>query len=164
MFRRSALVLLLMMWLPLRAAAACNLLPTSLVSEVPVGVWRPGTEREWMNVGLIRFSSNAIQLSNERYQLCFVEKLKSRGEVSTQQGGTTPVSDVLVYAVDANKGKRPYSSRYLGVAQYSEQHTDGTKENWVEAYWCQKLEDIRGGRFWCSMNHYVCESGACLTP
>jgi hypothetical protein len=164
MCRRNVLVLLFALWVPQWAAAACNLLPVNLVGQVPVGIWRPGTEREWMNVGLIRFSRSAIQLSNERYQLCFVEKLKSRGEVSTRQGGTTPVSDVLVYAVEASKGKRPYSSKYLGVAQYSEEYADGTKERWVEAYWCQRLEDIRGGRFWCSMNHYVCESGACLQP
>lgn len=164
MLRCEALSLLAALWLPLSAGAACNSLPMNLADKIPVGVWRPGNEREWMNVGLIRFSSNAIQLSSDRYGLCFVEKLKSRGEVSLTQGETAPLSDVLVFSVDTNRGKHPYSSRYLGISQYSEKFPDGTKQSWVEAYWCQKLEHIRGGRFWCSTNHYLCESGACLQP
>ena len=165
MLRRHVLSLLVASWFPLSAWAECNPLPAELVDMIPVGLWRPSTEREWMNVGLISFSSKAIRLGGNRYRLCFVEKLPSRGEVSVDQGGASSPSDVLVFSIVANKGQRPYSnSGYLGVSQFSMDYQNSTKQNWVEAYWCQKLEHIEGGRFWCSVNDYVCESGACLQP
>jgi hypothetical protein len=163
MLNYPILSLVVALWLPAAAEAVCRPLPKELRGEIPVGVWRPGTEREWMNVGLIRFSVDAIRLGGERYRLCFVERLPSRGDVNLLRQNISSPSDVLVFSVEATKkGQRPYlNSKYLGISQFSVGPAIGIKQNWVETFWCQKLEDLRGDRS-CSVNDYVCESGACL--
>lgn len=99
----GALLFLVILSLPGSVWAACNPLPTALVSKIPVGVWRPDSEREWMKVGLIRFSRNVIQLGSNRYRLCFIEKLPSRGEVSLSREGVSSPSDVIVFSVNATR-------------------------------------------------------------
>ncbi len=56
-----------------------------------------------MKVGLIRFSRNVIQLGSNRYRLCFIEKLPSRGEVSLSREGVSSPSDVIVFSVNATR-------------------------------------------------------------
>ena len=161
----GALALVLMTCQDPATSAECRAVPDHLLDRIPKGVWEPPSLRELGNIGLIEFSRNEVVLGGRRFPLCFLELTKGREHVSILLDSHTPPSDVLVFSIGKGRQRMPYDgSKVLGVSTFAGVQNAGPLQNWVEAFWCADLHSIAEGRFWCSVNDYVCNTGPCLLP
>lgn len=142
-------------------AGQCNRVPKRLEQQLPNGTWHPNRMAEWEDVGLLSWYPNSVSVSGTYFPLCFIGIEKAPGIPIAIEEDVSRDSDLLVFSIAQSKNEIPYpGAKFVGVSTFSSLRPDGTLKNWVDAYWCESLSELKA--YSCRyVSVYECESGSC---